>query len=561
MALAPQYAEAIRQWKNDFFLFAAVLMIVDRDSDIDEGVNLVRLGDTMRPMQLSAYEDIMNNRWLYFLKYRRMGLSTIVAAIFFFLVFFTPELKAMVVAHTKESAEEIFAIYKRFYDNLPEWLRNAWKCDTSNVRELKFWHGGRIKVFSARSESARGGGWHLIHASEVAKWPDLIRAVKAIFQTADGNARVLLETTAGGLGEAYQFWNGLADFRRAKNFQKRFYPWTTDPGYRMEDDDSEYVPPFEDEEDQQWEEAYAETYALDPAQRNWLRWCLTQKCLGSLETLDQEYPPTAEVAWQVSGKPYFRKKFPCPEEELPDGLVVYEKAEKWTSYLAGVDTSEGNPDGDKSTVVIVNNSATPPRVVATLRSTADILDFAEDAYDLCMEYGIAFTTIETNKDTSVVSYFKRKNYPHLYIRRRYDTKGQEWTTKLGFNTNTATRPILLNRLKQRVNAGEIDPVCPRLKQELNAFEYSKQGRPDHPPGGRDDLLFGLGLALEGEDQAQDVTEPNAAFARRPRDPAEVVEWEVRTGRLYDYNTPFGDDAPPVDRFDNASSVLTQLFRG
>ena len=544
MSIKSQYAEAIRTWRASFWKFAVILMIVDRDSDIDQEVKLLSLASAVRNVQKKVLDDVLAHRWAYLLKARRMGISTIIAAWFFWKCLFTPGLKVAVVAHTHEAAEEIFAIYKRFYDNLPGWLRTLFTADTESVREIKFFHEGRIKVFSARSESARGGGWHLIHASEVSKWPSLIKAVKSIFQTADGNARVILETTAEeGLNEAYELWNGTGKFKRAADFFKRFYPWFDDDDYRLYDYDSDYQPLPSKKEDLEWELEYQETYNLDAAQMAWLRVTLSKKCFGSYETLNQEYPPTAELAWIVGGTPYFNRHLSVPDIEIVDGIQVFAEPIPYRTYLMGVDTAAGGPDGDRSSFCIVdpNPAERMKHVVATFRGRLDVHEHAIQAYEWAVKYH-AFTTIEMNFSPDVGQYFKAKGYPHLYVRRYYDKAGDEYGAKLGYQTTPYTRPTLLHRLQADINLDRIAIPCLRLRQEVNAFQYDKNGRPDHPPGGFDDLLIACALALEGEDQAGEAYEQDVVYARRPRDPLEAAMWEIANpGLLYDESMGFADD--------------------
>src|SRR5262249_25434652 len=58
------------------------------------------------------------------LKARQLGITTYVAARFFVQTITQPGTLSVQVAHDQESAEDIFRIVHRFWENLPESLRN-----------------------------------------------------------------------------------------------------------------------------------------------------------------------------------------------------------------------------------------------------------------------------------------------------------------------------------------------------------------------------------------------------------------------------------------------------
>ena len=73
------------------------------------------------------------------LKARQMGITTYAAARFFIQTITRPGTMTVQVAHNQESAEEIFKIVHRFWENLPE----AMKCGAlirsrANVRQMVF---------------------------------------------------------------------------------------------------------------------------------------------------------------------------------------------------------------------------------------------------------------------------------------------------------------------------------------------------------------------------------------------------------------------------------------
>ena len=108
------------------------------------------------------------------LKARQMGLTTWAAARFFLKTITQPGTLTLEVAHTQESAEEIFRIVHRFLDCLPEELREGpLRTSRANVRQIVFPEiDSQYRVVSAGERNAgRGMTVQNLHCSELARWP------------------------------------------------------------------------------------------------------------------------------------------------------------------------------------------------------------------------------------------------------------------------------------------------------------------------------------------------------------------------------------------------------
>ena len=93
------------------------------------------------------------------LKARQMGLTTWAAARFFLKTITQPGTLTLQVAHTQESAEEIFRIVHRFIDCLPDELREGpLKTSRANVRQIVFPEmDSQYRVVSAGDRNAGRG--------------------------------------------------------------------------------------------------------------------------------------------------------------------------------------------------------------------------------------------------------------------------------------------------------------------------------------------------------------------------------------------------------------------
>ena len=91
------------------------------------------------------------------LKARQVGITTYIAARYFLQTITRPGTLTVQVAHSPESAEAIFNIVQRFWENLPKaMLKGALVKSRSNVRQIVFpWLDSEYRV--ERRTTTRGG--------------------------------------------------------------------------------------------------------------------------------------------------------------------------------------------------------------------------------------------------------------------------------------------------------------------------------------------------------------------------------------------------------------------
>ena len=506
----------VEKCKNDFDHFCKYLKIIDKQG------NLVSFKPNTA--QKKFYKQLEKNPWLFTLKARQLGMSTAIAARLFWKVLFTPNFKCAVIAHTHPAVKNIFEIYRRFYHNLPKFLQ--FKYDASSTNELKFFHGGSLKVSSASSSHFRGSTFHAIHVSELCFYTNLKESIAAIFQTLTDNAEIIIETTANGLNEGYQLW--MED----NGFDKFFIPWFKDKNYRN-------TVPLVNKTG--WELDYQNDFGLNERQIAWVRKTIDTKCAGDINIFHQEYPASPELAFITTGTKFFRHNYPEALMVSDEGLIEYTPPREYRSYIMGIDTAGGSPDGDYSAAVVIdvtNNLAM--EVVATYYAHKPISVFAEDTLGLANRYNALVVIESNNHGVAVIEKFQMANYAHLFRRVTYDKAGDRYIEKLGFNTSAQTRPLMLSRLQEHINKMSLAPVCQRLKYEINSFVYNQQGRPEAAAGQYDDLVFSAALAVMGLDQA-DYYIQERTKGRRPRTMEEKLKFELNTGQLYSEQSDWNDD--------------------
>ena len=261
------------------------------------------------------------------LKARQMGVSTYVAARFYWKTVHAPGIRTLIVGHERAASRNLFEIVKRFHDQMPDDLRQS--TGTSNAEELIFdkLDSGYLVSVATNEGAGRSATAQLLHASETAFWADLPLQMASLMQTVPdlGSTEVILESTANSYNDFHTLW------RKAQagesEFLPVFLPWSLDPGYRRE------VPAdFKMDED---EANLAELYGLDAEQIVWRRGKISQ--LGSAERFPQEYPLGPEEAFVSSSFDSF----------IPAALIIKARREKVEPYgplIIGVDPAGKGPD-------------------------------------------------------------------------------------------------------------------------------------------------------------------------------------------------------------------------
>src|SRR5437879_1866553 len=167
------------------------------------------------------------------LKARQLGVTTYVAARFFIKTITQPGTVTVQVAHDQESAEEIFRIVHRFWENLPEGVQTgALMTSRANVRQIVFPRvDSEYRVATAADVNAgRGLTIHNLHCSEVARWlRDGDETLASLRAAVPADGEIVLESTPNGAGGAfYEEWQHASE----TGYTRHFFPWWYDAEYR-----------------------------------------------------------------------------------------------------------------------------------------------------------------------------------------------------------------------------------------------------------------------------------------------------------------------------------------
>ena len=132
----------------------------------------------------------------------------------------------------RESAEDIFRIVRRFWENLPEDVRNgALRTSHRNARQLVFPDlDSEYCLASAEENAGRGRTIQNLHCSEVSRWGRKgDEALASLRAAVVPGGEIVLESTANGAGGLfYEEWQRAEE----TGYTQHFFPWWFDRGLR-----------------------------------------------------------------------------------------------------------------------------------------------------------------------------------------------------------------------------------------------------------------------------------------------------------------------------------------
>jgi hypothetical protein len=421
------------------------------------------------------------------LKARQLGITTYVAARFFIDTVTRPGTLTVQVAHDQRSAEDIFRIVHRFQENLPEPLqKGALKTSRANTRQLVWQRlDSEYRVETAADPNAgRGTTIRNLHCSEVARWMrDGAEALTSLRAAVPPGGQIVLESTPNGAsGPFYSEWQRAGE----TGFVRHFLPWWLETAYR--------VPGVAAGDLNEDEAQLQDLYGLDDEQIVYRR----QMKADHRRMFAQEFAENAEDCFIASGNCLFDidiveerlKTCAANEDERAKELTVFMPPQKGRQYIIGVDPAGGGIDGDYGCAEIIDR--TWGIQCAELHGHFQAHEFAKKVVQLAREYNNAFVVVERNGLglATLEHIVHTERYPHLYCNGR----------ETGFNTNSATRPALLETLGRVVHTSPTLFSSTRFLRECRTFVRQENGSPRAAAGSHDDTVMAMALAHLIRDQ-------------------------------------------------------------
>lgn len=497
-----------------------------RPKDVKEGEKLLKFNAPQERLYNTikkCYEKRKPVR-IIILKARQMGFSTATGGIVFANTITSRLVQSAIITHRDSTTNELFKMYKRFYNKLPKELQPA--VQASNAKELIFnTKDGKgldstIKCMTAVDEGVgRGGTTQFVHMSEYAFWKNAEEVYTAIMQCVPDtpDSMVIIESTANGFNDFKDLWDKAV--AGENDYIPLFFAWWEMDSYRREYTGFKLT----DEE-----EELKRRFNLDNEQLAWRRWCIANNCKGNIDKFHQEYPSTPDEAFIFSGNSYFdmpslhKAKEMCRQPlargyfkygtdnnykpthyewvDDPRGIInIYERCKSYNPYVVGGDTAgEGS---DSFTAQMLDN-LTGTQVASLKYEGSNELYYSQQMYCLGMMYNQALMAIETNFSTYPQRKLEEWNYDKFYIRESYDNYTHKLKPSFGFRTTTASRPAILANLQSIIKETPEKIKDYSTIVECEKFVKNESGKPEAMEGAHDDLVMALAIAYNARNQQE-----------------------------------------------------------
>ena len=482
------------------------------------------------------------------LKARQCGASTLIQVYMAWIQLLLREnWNSLICAHVKDVASTIKAMMTKiltYYpaEYLPDGVKKFALTPFEGSRNISKITGreNTITICSAENqEAARGSDIAMAHLSEVAFWRkspqhdpnDLIRSVAGSMAFSD-HSLLVMESTANGIGNFFHDeW--LRAMAGESDKVAIFVPWYEygiyeKPVKKVE----EFWNSLDDYERTLWDNGRTlEQIAWYKAKR---------REYASHRAMKAEYPTTDIEAFTSTDRLVFdsfaveslRAECRAPRyvgELIADGskyrdafsnikftpaengmLKVWAKPDDWPythRYVCVVDIGGRSDESDYSVIVVFDRGEEEtdrPKIVAQWRGHDDHDLLAWRAAQIAYWYGKALLVIESNTletemtegDNSMFLLDEIDDYyPNLYFRRACDPSSGNTMTHIGFHTNRATKPLIINRLIACVRDKSYRESDDAAINEFAVYERKPNGSYGAKEGYHDDILMTRAIGL------------------------------------------------------------------
>lgn len=501
---------------------------------------------------------------VFLLKSRRFGGSTYVEGRFYFRTSLNPNRNTFIVGHEKSSTATLFRMAQLFQEK----NTIAPAIIASNAQELRFDNkdgtGLKSEYQLGTAENLTSGksqGIHYLHGSEEGFWPtgnaeDLLLNLLQCVPDPPMESEIFRESTGNGYGNTFQ--EGVFEA-----YAEGQYPYYEEDGitYAWSSPDTDwvlvfipwfaierYTKPFDTEEQKEQLIKECETKVFDersrkwvknPIQRlrekyhvtweqlNWRKWAIANKCKGSVNKFNQEYPAEVLDAFLSRGSNVFPKELcdylesQCKEPLIIGRLIyneigrpyvqrnphgefkVWEECKQQDSYFITVDAAGGKErltetqkrdqkEPDRTNIDIWNHrtgvQAAQWNGHIDHDMISDIVSMIGHLYGIRVngKLQMPIACVELiNHGYTVAANLEKMKYP------QYEWKQGE----PGWSMNRQTKPKMVDGLVEATRESSLKIMCKETVSEMRTFvelnrKFAAAGT------AKDDRVDSAGMASE-----------------------------------------------------------------
>jgi hypothetical protein len=503
----------------------------------DKEANLVSL--VLNSTQIKIIDKIQERRrlgrpiFLFILKARQLGISTLAQAITFAFTSQRHNITALDVADDMDGASYIFKMNELFYDRMvvenPHLTPERQRSDEKRLEFSKTY--SRIMIDTANNATAgRKFTLQIVHLSEVAFYRNFSEIKQALMPAIARapDTIVILETTANGINDVSTFyWKMKAAYEadpNATDWIVMFCSWEEHEEYSREFYSDMLRMKFESSLSTK-ERRIQKEHDLTLEQLHWRRTMIEDAFGGDDEKFEVEYPLTDKEAFKSTARQVFPARLTDPQKVnlivpklrgemelverrpafMPDKqgfLRLYQESQPEERYVIGADTCESALTHDEACAQVIKRSTWTQ--VAHLHGHMNPEDFAQRLVALGLYYNRAMVCPERNGPGLVtVTYLVNKMYPNICRQEKSvvsDEGAWEKTIEYGFHTNVKTKPLIIDQLQNALRSLLVVLHDPQTLDELETYVIKNVNKEGHAEmgsdeGKRDDCVMALAIAI------------------------------------------------------------------
>jgi hypothetical protein len=173
-------------------------------------------------------------------------------------------------------------------------------------------------------------------------------------------------------------------------------------------------------------------------------------------------------------------------------LKVFKDREAGDTYVIGGDVAT---EGDYSELTVLSRKNMEQ--VAQWSGRVDEFELANIVFKLGTYYNDALVGVERNNmGIAVVKKLDELGYKNQYVMHTVEDRFQKSKQKLGWETNTRTRPILLGDLNQVFSLRQLIIHDERTISQMASFVKNDVGKAVAQVGAFDDCVISIGIAYQ-----------------------------------------------------------------
>lgn len=281
----------------------------------ETGVGPLKLYDSQKLTLEQICEGLNDDvRSFVILKARQMGISTLLLAIDLFWIFVFPGTQGALVVDDDGNRDQFRNIVTRFIAGIPRKYRVKVRSHNRNMLSLA--NGSVMHYLVAgtkrKGSFGQGRGLNFVHATELSRYGDPEAWASFVSSLAENhpNRLYIYESTARGYNLFNEIWEEALDSTEKRAI---FLSWWTKETYRIKRGTRQFKSLMEMPYTAEEKETMAEVekvygVKLDDEQIAWYRAKAKELMSGEQGFVEQEFPSTSEVAFQMTGKPFFPRK-------------------------------------------------------------------------------------------------------------------------------------------------------------------------------------------------------------------------------------------------------------